>query len=746
MSAIFGEHLTLGQHNGPDITLRIFGDEFYARYETLDGYTVVYDLDQGRYCYAVLEDGHFISSGTPIGKPIPYGICRGLREKAPVRNVRFQSRYTNLRPVERRLGATSNVMRTLGPNNGLLSGRQVAHGNVRGLTLLVDFPDKQSNITNNDVDALLNNENYSSDGNFCSVRRYYQIMSGGKLDYTNQVIGPIRLSRNQSYYINNLLIGEALEIAVRDHNLDLSEFDSRNQGIIDALSVMYAGRTLYAGDLWPHNSRLNFRINGYRAYFYTIQSLGRSRVDLSIGTFCHESGHMLCRFPDLYDYGERNGDFEKSSGLGQYCLMSWGNHLNGGKTPSPICSYLRDLIGWCGHQVDLNNTGAYTARHGDYNTVMRYSTERSNEYFIVENRSKIGLDAYLPDTGLAVYHCDTRGSNEFQDGTPENHYQCALLQADGRFDLEHTERGGDSGDLYSANQGVALSRETIPSTNTWSGSDSGMRLSDIGAAGEVIDFYAGEEAPGNIISEKQTADLIIPDDNPEGINSDIVVNASGTATRIAVTVAITHTYRKDLRVRLTAPSGKTVTLHEDKGGGADNLHLDIDAISNALLESFSGEPIKGRWRLNVSDLLKDDNGRLDEWGLTLHYASDEKVVEKSLSPELDIPDNNTIGVQSVMEIDDTGTAKDIIVDVGITHTYRGDLQVELIAPSGRQATLHASQGGSRDNLNVTYTMDATPGLRALIGESLKGDWRLQVKDLAYQDTGVLDYWKLKITC
>ena len=33
MSAIFGEVLTFGQENGPDVRLRVFGDEHYARYE-----------------------------------------------------------------------------------------------------------------------------------------------------------------------------------------------------------------------------------------------------------------------------------------------------------------------------------------------------------------------------------------------------------------------------------------------------------------------------------------------------------------------------------------------------------------------------------------------------------------------------------------------------------------------------------------------------------------------------------------
>ena len=55
--------------------------------------------------------------------------------------------------------------------------------------------------------------------------------------------------------------------------------------------------------------------------------MGRSADDLSIGTFCHENGHLLCRFPDMYDYGERDGDTVESAGIGGYCLMGSGNHL-----------------------------------------------------------------------------------------------------------------------------------------------------------------------------------------------------------------------------------------------------------------------------------------------------------------------------------------------------------------------------------------------------------------------------------
>ena len=199
-----------------------------------------------------------------------------------------------------------------------------------------------------------------------------------------------------------------------------------------------------------------------RTDLYLLTSLGRTPADLSIGTCCHENGHLLCRFPDMYDYGERDGDNVVSAGIGDYCLMGAGNHLDFGRSPSPVCAYLRDLVGWCDNEVDLSAAGTHEARHGDYNTVLRYRTSKPNEYFIVENRSKMGLDRALPASGFAVYHCDILGSNELQDGTATKHYQCALLQADGHRDLEMNVNRGDGLDLYGAVAGIALSAEWAP--------------------------------------------------------------------------------------------------------------------------------------------------------------------------------------------------------------------------------------------------------------------------------------------
>ena len=74
MSSLNGEVIIAEQSVGDALQLRIFGDEFYARRETLDGYTVIYDTEQHRYCYATLAAGRFVSTGIPVYKPVPLNL------------------------------------------------------------------------------------------------------------------------------------------------------------------------------------------------------------------------------------------------------------------------------------------------------------------------------------------------------------------------------------------------------------------------------------------------------------------------------------------------------------------------------------------------------------------------------------------------------------------------------------------------------------------------------------------------
>jgi hypothetical protein len=98
MSAIFGEVLSFSQENGPEVRLRVFGDEFYARHETEDGYTVIYDESLGKFAYATLKDGRFISSGVDIGSRAPSGLEKHIEESGKVRMAKAEKRFSRRQP------------------------------------------------------------------------------------------------------------------------------------------------------------------------------------------------------------------------------------------------------------------------------------------------------------------------------------------------------------------------------------------------------------------------------------------------------------------------------------------------------------------------------------------------------------------------------------------------------------------------------------------------------------------------
>ncbi|MFE5814666.1 S8 family serine peptidase [Streptomyces sp. NPDC056479] len=102
-----------------------------------------------------------------------------------------------------------------------------------------------------------------------------------------------------------------------------------------------------------------------------------------------------------------------------------------------------------------------------------------------------------------------------------------------------------------------------------------------------------------------------------------------------------------------------------------------------------------------------------------------------------VPDNGSAIESPITVSGRTGNAPSALqVGVDITHTYRGDLVVDLVAPDGSTYRLKAaSSSDSADNVNTTYTVNAS-------SETANGTWKLRVQDTAAQDTGRLNSWKL----
>jgi subtilisin-like proprotein convertase family protein len=101
-------------------------------------------------------------------------------------------------------------------------------------------------------------------------------------------------------------------------------------------------------------------------------------------------------------------------------------------------------------------------------------------------------------------------------------------------------------------------------------------------------------------------------------------------------------------------------------------------------------------------------------------------------------------VSSIITLAEKSKVSAIRVSLDITHTYIGDLKIELIAPSGQRALLHNREGGGNDNLIVTYDSETKDTLKAFLGQPSFGDWTLWVADLAKADTGKLNRWSIEL--
>ncbi|MEW6199295.1 MAG: M6 family metalloprotease domain-containing protein [Planctomycetota bacterium] len=476
-----GKVLPLRQPDGQTIQVRIWGDEFYTVVESLDGYTLVRDPATQVICYARLSpDGNtLLSTGARVGtvSPALLGVTPHIRinQSAVTAQVRAAREDFERRRLEALPAGMDNE-----PEGPTL-------GDVMGITLLIDFSDDVGTIAPATVEQYCNKIGYAGSGNKGSVRDYYFDVSNGKLNYTNFVpTAYYRAAHPKTYYIDpNISFGqrarelilEALQ-ALDDGGFDFSLYDADKDGIVDALNCFYAGfsNSAWAQGLWPHAWSVHFCADGVCTYRYQMTDMQNA---LTLATFCHENGHMLMGWPDLYDY-----DYD-SSGVGKFCLMcTYTSDTN----PQQPCAYMKYRAGWADLRLlTTPQMGLLAPVAG--NVIYKYEhPTAANEYYLIENRQRLGRDAGLPDAGLAIWHVDTTGSNNNQQMTPESHYLVTLVQADGRWDLERYVNDGDATDLWAGPGYIQCAPHTNPNTHWWDGSSSLLSVHHISASGPQMTF------------------------------------------------------------------------------------------------------------------------------------------------------------------------------------------------------------------------------------------------------------------
>mgnify|MGYP002065206929 CR=1 FL=1 len=109
-----------------------------------------------------------------------------------------------------------------------------------------------------------------------------------------------------------------------------------------------------------------------------------------------------------------------------------------------------------------------------------------------------------------------------------------------------------------------------------------------------------------------------------------------------------------------------------------------------------------------------------------------------------IPDGTDEVVYSDITIADDITLASVDVQVNITHSYIGDLIIEITSPEGTTVRLHNRNGGASANIVGWYdselSVDGPGALADFAGESTLGEWELWVSDNAGADVGTVNEW------
>jgi extracellular elastinolytic metalloproteinase len=272
----------------------------------------------------------------------------------------------------------------------------------------------------------------------------------------------------------------------------------------------------------------------------------------------------------------------------------------------------------------------------------------------------------------------------------------------------------------------------------------GARTNGAFLNGIVPDFTVPEGPTSSVIERTVSPQAAIPDNAPGGITSAIEVEQGGAVERVVVSVDIQHSYVGDLVVSLTPPGASRIVLHDRRGGSADDLVRVYDSEGEQVLAPVKGTDARGVWTLQVSDRARLDVGKLRSWGLRLELDAQDPAVRGTSRPALRIPDNDQRGVTDTIAFAQAGNVAALNVALDLTHTFVGDLRVQLTAPSGQAAILHDREGGSQDNLILTLDSGDNGKLAGLLGQGIAGEWKLNVADLAGQDVGKLNTWSLEI--
>lgn len=368
-------------------------------------------------------------------------------------------------------------------------------GTEETIVILVEFTDEthQSGNTQSKYQDLM----FSSMPGEPSMHNYYDEVSYGQLNAVGNSTPWFTVPEQMREYGEDSLSGvddlhgpvyrlvtDAVILA--DASVDFSQYDNDGDGVVDHVAVVHAGQgqesSTNTNTIWSHRwavldadtsapGNQELIVDGVQVYWYTMQS-----EYSPMGVFAHEFGHDLGLI-DLYDTED------DSKGIGSWGLMGEGAWLGtpAGSEPSHPCAWSKIELGWVIPFEVLAPLEAETIPDVETFPVIYKlpiaETLAGDEYFLIENRQRIGFDSALPGDGILIWHVD----ESVDSNDDQFHRRVDLEEADedvGEDPTQSTDPWYDSVDGFTPT--------SVPDSSSYAGARTGWKVRNISVSDTVM--------------------------------------------------------------------------------------------------------------------------------------------------------------------------------------------------------------------------------------------------------------------
>ena len=337
-------------------------------------------------------------------------------------------------------------------------------GNIRIPVIMVEFPDRtfRDSHTPSLFHDIYNMPGFNYLERFKgSVRDYFVDQSNNQFEPNFDILGPVTVSKNRSYYgqdDESKTDIHAAELATEvisllENDLDLTVYDANNDNIVDVVVILFAGNAQeFTGnddDIWAKLMSVGCSKNGMVfkkcAFVSELRPYASGENINSIGQACHELSHFL-GLPDTYS------NFPDDYGLDYWDIMGTGVHNDNGFTPAGYTAFGKMYVGWQSPillEQNMKISDMKPLNEGGQSYIIP-NDAHLNEFFLLENRQQRGWDSCLPGHGLLISHIDydeyAFSHNIVNDTSkPENDYErYSLVVADNDKTKNAQSREGDA--------------------------------------------------------------------------------------------------------------------------------------------------------------------------------------------------------------------------------------------------------------------------------------------------------------